>query len=78
MVDEELSVSGLMLSALVLYLNENDAGPGFYKLAVQRGLLPSSATANERRAFWVGQVTALQGHYRGSGRRGCPRRGDDR
>ena len=31
-----------MLSAIVIYLNENDAGPGFYRLASLMGLLPAT------------------------------------
>ncbi|MFC8505999.1 hypothetical protein ACFU3J_18235 [Streptomyces sp. NPDC057411] len=49
----------LMLSALVIYLNANDAGPGFYKLAKELGLLPLSASQEERDFFWVRQLNGL-------------------
>lgn len=35
----------LMISALVQYLNSNDAGPGFYALAVELGMLPRRPSA---------------------------------
>lgn len=53
----------LMLSALVHYLNENDAGQGFYALAQTMGLLRQRATADERLTFWIGQVNALYAYY---------------
>jgi hypothetical protein len=55
--------SGVMLSALVNYLGENDAGPGFYVYAQRIGLLRKGATADERLAFWAGQVGAVHKHY---------------
>lgn len=36
-----------MLSAIVHYLDQNDAGPGFYSLAGQMGLLPKGVTPPE-------------------------------
>lgn len=59
-----------MLSSLVQYLNENDAGPGFFQLAFDMGLLPNNARAEERLAFWAAQVGAVHDHFR----RGGPRR----
>jgi hypothetical protein len=53
----------LMLSALVLYLNSNDPGTGFYSLAQELGLLPAKASAQKKEEFWVKQVEALQDHY---------------
>lgn len=49
----------LMLSALVSYLNANDAGPGFYQLAKELGLLSLTASKEERDAFWIKQVNSL-------------------
>lgn len=46
----------VMLSALVKYLNENDAGTGFYGLAAQLGLFPEHSSPRERLDFWQGQV----------------------
>ncbi|TDC30549.1 hypothetical protein E1261_13155 [Kribbella albertanoniae] len=55
-VDNTRGNSGVMLSALVQYLGANDAGPGFYKLAVQLGLLEKHASAATRDRFWIEQV----------------------
>ena len=46
----------VMLSAIVAYIDRNDAGPGFYSLAVELGLLPNTATADDKLVFWSGQV----------------------
>jgi hypothetical protein len=62
-VERNRPVTGLMISALVTYLNANDAGPGFYALAQQLGDLPRGASAGARFDFWVGQVKALHHHY---------------
>jgi hypothetical protein len=63
-VDATLDEDGVMLSALVHYLNHNDAGPGFYTLAALRGLLPAGASADERLVFWTSQVDACHRKYR--------------
>jgi hypothetical protein len=66
-VNETYPENGVLLSALVQYLNENDAGPGFYQLAKDKGFLPRGADATEKLAFWAGQVKAVHTHYgRGS------------
>ena len=59
--DQEIAPSDppVMLSALVNYLGANDAGPGFYQLAKELGLLPMSASADEKFGFWVQQVKRL-------------------
>lgn len=49
----------LMLSALVNYLDANDAGPGFYQLAKQLQLLPMSASKGEKFGFWIQQMKLL-------------------
>ena len=56
---------GAMLSSIVVYLNANDAGPGFYKLATEMGLLPPRPSADQRLTFWIGQVRAVHEHYSG-------------
>lgn len=53
----------LMLSALVLYLNSNDPGTGFYSLARELELLPARASAQQKEEFWVTQVKELQKYY---------------
>ena len=56
--------TNVMISALVIYLNENDAGSGFYALARQLGLLTSTVSKDQRFDFWIRQVTAVHAHYR--------------
>lgn len=63
-VDEEHESTGLMISSIVLYLNENDPGPGFFTKGVELGLLARNATRDQRQVFWVEQVHAVQEHYR--------------
>jgi hypothetical protein len=53
----------VMLSAIVAYIDRNDAGPGFYSLAVQLGLLPNTATADDKLVFWSGQVGKVHELY---------------
>lgn len=53
---------GLILSALVQYLDANDAGPGFYVLAKRKGFtVPRGAVARDE--FWLSQVTQLHARY---------------
>lgn len=54
--------SGVMLSALVHYLDRNDAGPGCYAYAQRVGLLRKGATPAERLDFWASQVRAVHDH----------------
>src|SRR5689334_19118309 len=50
-------VTGLMISALVIYLDGNDAGTGFYKLAQDLGELPpGTLSAHVKEQFWVSQL----------------------
>jgi hypothetical protein len=55
--------NGVMLSALVLYLGENDAGPGFYALAADKGLIARNARAAARFEFWAMQVKKIYEVY---------------
>jgi hypothetical protein len=56
--------TGLMISALVLYIDGNDAGPGFYKLAQELSELPPGALSPAvKETFWVKQVNALYTYY---------------
>ena len=68
-VEDERPRSGHMISALVIYLNESDAGAGFYRLAQQYGVLPAKPNARERDQFWSGEVAAIHDHYRRRPRR---------
>lgn len=63
-VARSFPTTGVMLSSLVIYLNDNDAGSGFYALAQQLGLLPPTASRAEREKFWIGQVNAVYDRYR--------------
>lgn len=47
---------GLMLSAIVLYHNANDAGSGFYNLAKQKNLIRSGESKDE---FWLRQLKTV-------------------
>ena len=63
-VERNRPATGLMISALVIYLGGNDAGSGFYKLAQDLGALPPGAlSSGVREEFWIGQVKALYAHY---------------
>lgn len=56
-------VTGLMISALVTYLDANDAGGGFYSYAQDLGMLPRNASPMQKLDFWARQVKALHEHY---------------
>lgn len=54
----------LMISALVVYIDGNDAGTGFYKLAQDLGELPPGVLSSRvKEEFWIGQVKALYAYY---------------
>lgn len=48
-VEHTRDESGGTLSPIVAYVDRDDAGPGFYKIAMHLGLLPPSATAETAR-----------------------------
>ncbi|WP_218105335.1 hypothetical protein [Micromonospora rhizosphaerae] len=56
------------MSALVIYLDANDAGPGFYQLARDMGLLHKGAWKQAREALWIQQVRGTFDHFRAGGR----------
>src|SRR4051794_11232541 len=60
---ERLADVGALVTAIVIYLNENDAGSGFYRLATSLGLLPASPSAAAKFDFWVQQVRTVHAHY---------------
>jgi hypothetical protein len=62
-VERNRPKTGLMISALVTYLDANDAGTGFYGFAQDLGLLPRNASAQTKLEFWVRQVQALYQYY---------------
>ena len=55
--------TGLMISALVTYLDANDAGSGFYSYANDLAMLPGNASAMQKLEFWAGQVKELHEYY---------------
>jgi hypothetical protein len=65
-VQDDYPETRLMLSALVHYLDSNDAGPGFYALAQEYELLPRGASKATKETFWVGQVSAMHDFYAGT------------
>ncbi|MET8848152.1 hypothetical protein [Amycolatopsis sp. NPDC004625] len=58
---------GRLLGALVRHLGADDAGPGFYRLASQRGLAVPR-TRGGRQLFWAQHVRELHEHFAGVGR----------
>ncbi|MGW0392112.1 hypothetical protein ACWDYJ_14730 [Streptomyces sp. NPDC003042] len=62
-VERNRPESGLMLSALVFYLNSNEAGPGFFGLAQELGLLSVKASRERKEEFWVDQLRQLKERY---------------
>ncbi|MEU8265364.1 hypothetical protein AB0C02_32790 [Micromonospora sp. NPDC048999] len=62
-VERNHPTTNLLISALVQYLNTNDAGPGFYALAGELGMLPRRSSAMAKQAFWIGQLNALYVYY---------------
>lgn len=63
-VERDRPASSHMISALVIYLNENDAGRGFYTLAQEYGILSKDASADDKLVFWSSEVAQLHDHYR--------------
>lgn len=62
-VEETYSDKGVMLSALVPYVDSNRPGGGFYHLAVNMGLLDKDASAEEKEEFWYTQVKKVYEAY---------------
>jgi hypothetical protein len=54
--------TGVIISALVKYLNLNDAGPGFYDMAVHYGKLPKRPTSDGY-LFWAEEVKRIYAYY---------------
>jgi hypothetical protein len=52
--------TGVMITALVNYLDQNDAGPAY---AQRIGFLRKGATADGRLEFWASQIHAVHDHY---------------
>jgi hypothetical protein len=52
----------LLISALVRYQDEPDAGRGFFKLARELGLIRGNLSELERLTFWLDHVRQVQAH----------------
>ena len=59
--DQADTGSDHILTAPVIYLDENGPGSGFYDLAVELGLLRNGATEDQKLIFWTSKVTELIG-----------------
>jgi hypothetical protein len=55
LADRSFAECGLMISALCKYMNENDAGDGFYRKALQLHMIPESMYKNKaaRWEWWA-------------------------
>lgn len=60
---EKLAEVGALISSIVVYLGQNDAGPGFFRLASSLGLLTPKPTADQKLEFWAEQVKRTHDHY---------------
>jgi hypothetical protein len=67
-VQETYPTVGAMMSSLVIYLDANDAGTGFYQLAQEMNLLPRNAPKQAREEFWVQQTQKTFHHIRSEGK----------
>jgi hypothetical protein len=54
--------SGLLISALVRYQDQADAGPGFFDLARDLGLIQRRLPDLDRLEFWLLHVRQIQHH----------------
>ena len=60
---ERLAEVGALISSIVVYLGQNDAGPGFFRLASSLNLLTPKPTADQKLAFWADQVKRTHDYY---------------
>lgn len=56
---DQATYPGQMISALVIYLNDNDAGSGFYQLAQDLNLLQQKPSPDRKLKFWSDQLKAI-------------------
>jgi hypothetical protein len=61
--EREFPSSGLLVSALVNYLDANDAGPGLYRLAERKHLIPLLLNHAAQWEFWVTHVAQVHAWY---------------
>lgn len=60
---EKFPEVGALISSIVVYLGQNDAGFGFFQLATRLSLLTPKPTADEKLVFWSSQVKKTHEHY---------------
>jgi len=60
--DRSWPAAGLLISALVRYQDEADAGQGLFNLAREVGLILGRLSDLERIEFWLGHVRQVQTH----------------
>lgn len=60
---ENLPEMGALVSSIVLYLNENDAGTGSTALQRLWALLTPKPTPDQKLVFWTNQVKATYDYY---------------
>jgi hypothetical protein len=61
-LNRSFPVSRLLISALLRYHGEADAGPGFFNLAREVGLIHGSMSELERLEFWIRHVRLVQAY----------------
>jgi hypothetical protein len=61
--NREFGRTGVLISAIVSYLDANDAGPGFYKLAQDKSLLPRGQSRGRQWEFWATHLTEVFAAY---------------
>ncbi|MEV7805616.1 hypothetical protein AB0O28_21975 [Microbispora sp. NPDC088329] len=66
-VERNRPETGWMISALVLYKDSPDAGPGFFNLAVELGLLTPKPSFEQKFLFWRRHYDGIHDYYRGRG-----------
>ena len=68
-VERTVDELGAMLSAVVLYIDNNNAGPGFYHLATQVRGLPADASDDVKLEFWTNETKLIQATCKAKRRR---------
>ena len=62
--EREFRRAGVLISAIINYLDANDAGLGFYKLAQDKGLLLRGQSRARQWEFWATHVGEVFAAYR--------------
>ena len=59
----QLPTVGALVSSIELYLNGNDAGGSFYRLAIDLNMLSPKPTDDQTLTFWISQLNATHAYY---------------